>query len=1507
MCERRVLILAVVTDIHDTTVTYPSCDLCYSKLLVDPTTDRFHCIKCAVSCDRRRVQWRYRLVLSVADGTTLGRIVVFGKTLDGFFGKTATDFSRSLSDLERTGYPASSMLAEALLNTFHGKYFYFGFKLTGSSDDEDKLSLKDVIKSENSLCYSQLDCTSNFENFHTLAYQMLACSDGVFASVTDHMRLFVKHLRSHNQSKPLKTPEQNQSMKNQENNQSNKNVSIRTLGSSNSYRTVSFGADLDSLRFSFETSGNQSSSLQEPESYSRNRSSVSINKSFDTVENDGSFSAPLIDLKDKEIFLAGETIVYDLPRCVTFDTVNDNGDSCFPSVGNWNKSYSAVLSKFTCTTQNGSCAPSVSNINPFTFYSDISVAQKLNFYDLNKSDASNTSKKIDEELQRRQIVTWQKNTDNKSAYTSNAAGERNWINQNKNEPDLKMEITKTEYVDLPDITFETDMSNERHLNNNESFDNATEINVDVSKARLQKDRLIEELKMPESEDLNAFFDSQFEGIELTQDVVIEDNDISAEIDDGEANLFVKNGDIENDNNLCKKKDKPFSIINNSEKVNSKTENSENISSKTGANKANSYLEKFKDFLDSFEDCIVKDELEKCMVNEEEVVRQSNVEMTAGEAYTSLKEVPTMDNWNETDQALDGLEDLNKDRDTRFESFKQNIGMKNKEEFVEGNVSHEINDEIYDDFLHEMEESSTTIENGLNDDEQAGIDNDKLIFNDLLNYDKVVNIQKVSSTLFVDKKSSRMSDLDKEADREETKENKFVEKDKPGGKISDDYYQDSNCDSDDLDCFFADISNERNYDKVENEEIRAENSSSRQKSDANNVMDVEKKDEKTAEEMESNFVELFDDLSLMEFKSNYVEKSKQERNGNVESVTNHKEGSHRPKKSMKTDDLVQDKPNNDFHDDDINNSVIDKSSDFEERKFKIDMFKPCKLKPISNFFRADNKSVKASETYQEARSHSSDLESVDLKVVNRSTPGERVIEQSVNGSEIDRFQEAKKINNLQIEFTIDKDTKNESSCINYSADLFEMSDGCNEQNSLNVLTVSTPSFSTKSSSENASLNEDLFEDSPIGTSTPGLDECVILESQDMSCVCDSQSEIDLEDQLPGKRKVKFDKRLRRVSTCHVMDIRMRLNESPLTIPVSAGKSCLKSKKMSLKNVPEISLKQELLDKCENAKLDFVNRKVNEDSLGVYIETDSVFKQNSECLDGSSDLFGGSFIASARSPLDLNYNVACHSYKSGTVDKETGSLKPDSGLSDKLQHMDVKNCKTMWLQPGDRESDGLQHEDVKNAKIVGLQHVNEKNVKDNNGHMAECFSNSQDLWLNESTDSFIYDAQLNDNNHELHEKPDEKSMKLDTRKVLHDRQENEKNIDLQKRNTAQAVTPDLFSSQCNNINFSTKENTKVSNLHCVRFNGKKINDKDRIEKCTKRMALKCLVINTPDCDSGNVSKHKPVLLKFENPVKENVGISPDIFGDSIEEGDVELACDRKTTVFDENNVLCKKLFF
>ena len=1364
---------------------------------------------------------------------------------------------RSLGDLERTGYPASSMLAEALLNTFHGKYFYFGFKYNGSGKLEEKYFLKDVLKSEESLCNSQLDCTSNFENFHTLAYQMLTCSDAVFASVTDHMRLFVKHLRNHTQSKPLQTPEQNQT---QDETQSIKNISRRTNYSSTSYSYVSFGEDVDSLRFSFETSENKDCSFKETERSGKDKSNTSFNSHcvIDRQEKNRSFSASSIEIIDKETFLASETTVDELPRCVTFDTVYEDEESCFPSVAIWSKSGNILQSRVQKCVKNGSFVPFVTSFNHENFHSDISVVQRLNFDDLNESSTSNTSKKIDDELVRRKQLTSQKSLVYKMSHTRSTFGLNDLTSQNHHEQKPRYNYNN-EDEGMPRSTVENRFDNEEGIIKNliKPYDDLSEQIVDICEKRLPPipdGKIIDELIMPESEDLNAFFESQFEGIEFTQDsdsgdhrskVHSEDAGITdrskADAHVDKINMNSEEANAENDiyQGTCNIIDEKSALVKEVDKHNSLI----------GTNSGIEDIDEYKGFLDSFEECQIDTE----RLDTEKIHISPNKGTVQGEC-------------SEPDKVVDGAENKNEHAISDF---------KNTKEGKDCNVISEINEETVDGLENDLEEEKEIIESGTNDVKLN--DREIIVWSDSVHDYQEAKIKKMSSILVVGKNFLKINNVDKdvEADKVEAEVSELVERDNVTDNISGDH-DNFSYESSDLDKFFADISNERNDHEMGSKDIKhEENSYVRNKQMLNEVKDIKTRNGKKTEDFESDLEKFFHDLSqlsLMGSQNSSVKKYHEEIDGNNESRTNYNVGSASLKRIKKNDTVLQDIPYDNSHGNDISDNIIDISTDFKERKLKISMFKPlCGLTPASNILHEQKKFSEKSVVDKVIKADSLNKEVTISEIALRTNSVESIIMQNINANTAEAFKKIRDNGEISEESEKGKISRDESVCINYSADLFEMSGESYEQSSVCILTVSTPSFSTKSDSENASLNECLFEDSPIGTSTPGLDECVILDSQDMSCIYDSEREKDYEDQERGKRRVTFDKRLRRVSTCHVMDMRMRLNESPLTTPVIAGKPCIKTKQNFLKIVPELSAAQEPKAKCENTKLDADGTK---DNLGVHVEPDGIGEQNfSECLDGSSDLFSGSFM-STRSPFSTEFNVS-YPKKSGTVHRQTVQV----------QNVNVENVK----------------EDAKNVKDDGSK------------YMIENLHDSQNHSLNESTDLFIYDAVSDD----VHDKSDKKMSNLETRNPCAYTKYKE-SIDLQ--NLEQAIMPDLFTCPCINNGFPLKEKPGGNKLQCFSLQGSKLNCSGKIEKCTERMPLKCLALNTPDCVSLSVSKHKPGLLKSENhctenkenrvildDMKENIyaNISPDIFENSLVEENVKVSC--VTADFDKNSVLCKKLFF
>jgi len=92
------------------------------------------------------------------------------------------------------------------------------------------------------------------------------------------------------------------------------------------------------------------------------------------------------------------------------------------------------------------------------------------------------------------------------------------------------------------------------------------------------------------------------------------------------------------------------------------------------------------------------------------------------------------------------------------------------------------------------------------------------------------------------------------------------------------------------------------------------------------------------------------------------------------------------------------------------------------------------------------------------------------------------------------------------------------------------------------------------------------DSHTDTSISLLDKCVVLDREDLSHInveksssfCDMNISAAIHSKKTRTRRVQFDKRLQRVSSCHLMDIKMRMTKSPCKLGVkSVGKTCLKS--------------------------------------------------------------------------------------------------------------------------------------------------------------------------------------------------------------------------------------------------------------------------------------------------------------------------------------------------------------
>ncbi|XP_060032736.1 DNA damage-induced apoptosis suppressor protein isoform X2 [Erinaceus europaeus] len=129
MNKRRKFLLASVLDLQNSSFLYPSCQKCFSRLIL--LYKRFNCPKCGFTGEAENVSYRYKLSLKVAESNRLLGITVFGSCLDTYFGFTATDLHRFIQDpneIPKTlGSDATqSLLTKAVETCFVGQSFVFG-------------------------------------------------------------------------------------------------------------------------------------------------------------------------------------------------------------------------------------------------------------------------------------------------------------------------------------------------------------------------------------------------------------------------------------------------------------------------------------------------------------------------------------------------------------------------------------------------------------------------------------------------------------------------------------------------------------------------------------------------------------------------------------------------------------------------------------------------------------------------------------------------------------------------------------------------------------------------------------------------------------------------------------------------------------------------------------------------------------------------------------------------------------------------------------------------------------------------------------------------------------------------------------------------------------------------------------------------------------------------------------------------------------------------------------
>ncbi|XP_055015709.1 DNA damage-induced apoptosis suppressor protein [Boleophthalmus pectinirostris] len=134
---RRALVECAVLSLQDSCVLYPYCKGCFSRIDINSADTRLYCSKCGYSCARSLLDYRYRLSVRVAHGSSLFGVTVFGNRLNQFFGIHASGLQRVVED--KTGpletLSKSTLLVKAVEECFIGKHFIFGIKLTESDNE----------------------------------------------------------------------------------------------------------------------------------------------------------------------------------------------------------------------------------------------------------------------------------------------------------------------------------------------------------------------------------------------------------------------------------------------------------------------------------------------------------------------------------------------------------------------------------------------------------------------------------------------------------------------------------------------------------------------------------------------------------------------------------------------------------------------------------------------------------------------------------------------------------------------------------------------------------------------------------------------------------------------------------------------------------------------------------------------------------------------------------------------------------------------------------------------------------------------------------------------------------------------------------------------------------------------------------------------------------------------------------------------------------------------------
>ncbi|XP_045674082.1 DNA damage-induced apoptosis suppressor protein [Phyllostomus hastatus] len=129
MNRRRKFLLASVLALHNSSFIYPSCQKCFSRIIL--VSKRSNCPKCGSAGEAENASYRYKLSIKVAESNKLFAVTVFGSCLDTFFGLAATDLHRYIQDPNEIPGTLDSdstqnLLTKAVETCFVGQSFIFG-------------------------------------------------------------------------------------------------------------------------------------------------------------------------------------------------------------------------------------------------------------------------------------------------------------------------------------------------------------------------------------------------------------------------------------------------------------------------------------------------------------------------------------------------------------------------------------------------------------------------------------------------------------------------------------------------------------------------------------------------------------------------------------------------------------------------------------------------------------------------------------------------------------------------------------------------------------------------------------------------------------------------------------------------------------------------------------------------------------------------------------------------------------------------------------------------------------------------------------------------------------------------------------------------------------------------------------------------------------------------------------------------------------------------------------